>query len=291
MCRRARSALPFREPLGFTVRHFLAHHRWPNMVLVISAVSVFGVALLIAPPALMTSIDRLLDSNYAGVLGVIIGAAIGGVTSYLLQLRQYQAHALSNRKNSIYEPLYNALLAFSEQLKQSPYPECIHTLPQEPVLPPERGAYLYAWTTYRQDHRYLQVPNWLARALDQFTDDLKVYNEHYREVDDEFKKRVRDASMQQEIWRYPKEFKGTSEILRGEIEKIGYPFGSADWVEEETDPHAFLRSLCLDSLDPAQNFIEFYTASIERHLDWLIDELAKVMSYIDVLYGSRNRLA
>ncbi len=76
---------------------------------------------------------------------------------------------------------------------------------------------------------------------------------------------------------------------------IGTPFSVAKYrpgATNDSERRSIVLMLCQGCVDlePVQNLRRFYRVSIEEHADWLIQEIANVIDYIDMRYGSRDRL-
>ena len=105
-----------------------------------------------------------------GIIGSLLGALVGGFMalfgSFYAQKRQQSYKSVILRKNVIYTPLYNELVAVKEIIRTNPYPLFFEfRLGRQTLNPhPQFGA----WERIKRDSRKLQVPLYLAEALEKF---------------------------------------------------------------------------------------------------------------------------
>lgn len=124
------------------------------------------------------------DPGFIGLFGSILGAIVGGILSLYGTIYSQQTTARGKaailRKNTIYTPLYNEFVKIKEILNENPYPTYFdfHLGPQTIMPHPQFNA----WERIKLDTRFLQTPNYLSVALDEYTESIKNYMGHRGEA-------------------------------------------------------------------------------------------------------------
>lgn len=114
----------------------------------------------------------LQDPVAATLLGAVIGGALAFYGSVYVQRAQIRSLAAIRRRDEIFIPLYNELLALRKSLSERPCPQEFafdskHNHPHSPRFT--------VWPSLKEDSRNLQVPNALAAALSQFVEVVGSY--------------------------------------------------------------------------------------------------------------------
>ncbi|MBG9812372.1 hypothetical protein ABD68_12430 [Bacillus endophyticus] len=114
----------------------------------------------------------------SGLTGALIGGILPIVGGIYTQARQFKIKGIVLRKNVIYSPLFDELVKMKKNIPQDgEYPEAI-------VFGKKDNGYYYrntlifdAWERIKSDVRFIEVPTYLAKELDDFQQSGKTYME------------------------------------------------------------------------------------------------------------------
>lgn len=115
--------------------------------------------------------------NNAGLVGSLLGALVGSMTSFIgvifTQRKQSESQAMIAKKNTIYRPLYDELVKIREILKINSFPaHFAFEAGWQTMLPhPQFGA----WERIKTDSRRIQVPKYLDELLEEYTVTVNKY--------------------------------------------------------------------------------------------------------------------
>lgn len=113
-----------------------------------------------------------------GVAGTLIGAVIGGFFSLMgsvwVNSKQQKATQNIKRKNVIYSPIYDELVDIQNRiLIENPYPTIVRfEKGMQTMLPHPQFS---AWGRIKADTRYLEVPDLLAKQMEQLEEAVHKY--------------------------------------------------------------------------------------------------------------------
>lgn len=113
-----------------------------------------------------------------GVAGTLIGAVIGGFFSLMgsvwVNSKQQKATQNIKRKNVIYSPIYDELVDIQNRiLIENPYPTIVRfEKGMQTMLPHPQFT---AWGRIKADTRYLEVPDLLAKQMEQLEEAVHKY--------------------------------------------------------------------------------------------------------------------
>jgi hypothetical protein len=133
--------------------------------------------LLSRTEQLQSSLRVFGDPGIAGIFGSLLGAIIGGMLTFTAaiysQRNQTAARGAVVRKNTIYTPLYDELVSIRAMLEENPYPQLFELgSGRQTALPhPIFGA----WERIKKDSRILQVPQYIANNLEEYTESVRTY--------------------------------------------------------------------------------------------------------------------
>jgi len=292
---------PFREPLPFAIRYLLATNRFARAVaaffVLVGALLVFLIPLLLffLLPAIRFSV---LDATMAGFAGVLIGAGISALISYSLQLDQFKAQALRSKKERIYRPLYEDLIAFATALSDNPYPWSL-VLGGAPTERQRGGVpSFYIWNEISTDARLLEMPKWLTLAFDFFVEELFEYGRRYAECSATLESALVTSLVDRGLLQEANGFSATTLVLRGDfhgpiVSVLSYMnHGSPEVGQRYAAEAPELLPELLNSYSEfncVKELRALYQTRILVHLRWLTQEIEKVMMFIDIKYESQDR--
>lgn len=158
-------------------------------------VSLFIIFIFIYASIQVANKLDLNNSATAAWVGVIYGSLISGTLTYLgaerVKVREVSKNAMKERKESIYEPLYEDLLKLRNDLKFHPYP--IH-------IENDRHSKDYLinfkeWDKIKNDARYLSLPPDLIVHFNNLIKDFELYNDYVltfvSEVNDAMEEKIK----------------------------------------------------------------------------------------------------
>ncbi len=171
---------PFRVPLQVRLSYMLVSIGWLRIFPLIAAIlflvlASWGLMWLYSVLTFSTSIFK--DVGFVGLFGslfgALLGSIVGGTVSLHIQSQQSRAVATINKKEQIYEPLYNAMVSFRIDLLKYPHPHSF-------ILDPSQHRVAYApyfveWAKIKDDSRFIEVPGWIKSTFDQYTNDFTHY--------------------------------------------------------------------------------------------------------------------
>jgi hypothetical protein len=136
---------------------------WLPLLLALATIMVFQWA---GPNRFGSPLLNLLsDPVVSTLLGAILGGAIAFYGSVYVQKSQIRSLSAIRRRDVIYTPLYNELLALRASLTERPCPsDFVYSTGQDSHYNPKFAV----WPSFKLDSRNLQVPKRLAKTLDDF---------------------------------------------------------------------------------------------------------------------------
>ena len=297
--KRRKNKSPFRGPLRYRLEYFFVSRRWlkrsVGLALFLLACLIFVWITGQFPSAAPLFQDPGFVGLFGALFGALLGAVIGGYISLYAQLQRFQAEASITKKKEIYEPLYDDLVSFREQIEKHPYSTyfCLDPDESKGMYTPRFGE----WTEIKKGSRFIQVPKWIADALDQYLQDIETYVHIRREAVDDTQTKIGEIfgrSLNIVLRRIP----GGDEIMLKDILVEDF----ADFKHNlSTEPNVTIsdeevRSLWpviqeeCNKLESVKRVTSLYKESIVEHTDWLIRELARIIRYINIKYEIQGDL-
>ena len=131
---------------------------------------------------LPTITNFLQDPVAATLIGAVIGGALAFYGSIYVQRAQIRSLAAIRRRDEIFIPIYNELLALRKSLNERPCPYefAFESKDNHPYSPR-----FTVWPSFKDDSRSLQVPNPLATSLDQFVTVINSYTTAWKTATDD----------------------------------------------------------------------------------------------------------
>ncbi len=234
----------------------------------------------------------------AGLVGALLGAAVGGVAAWVssrqLLLQQFKAEASLAKIHTIYEPLYDGLLAFRAQIGECPYffGCSFHSggeLRQNTVG-------FVEWTDIKQDSRYLDVPKWIATALDQFQKDIETYLQMREAAANATQPKIADifASHSLNWYRIKGEDKHLlNSILTRDFESLKYSVCTGRKLQITDEITTRLCSVIQDEcnqLEAVSNVAFHYEKHVVLRADQLISAIETVIQHLKMRYEAQDQL-
>ena len=270
---------------------------WPIEYAVLILVLLFGmmwasIKLTSASPAFK---HPEVAAVFAALSAAVVAAVITAVASSTIQQRQLTAQYGVARKGDTFAPLYDQLKEYKRKLEQHPYFIRIsfETGPQGPYTPA-----FPLWAEIQSDSRLLSVPEWLAKALDDYLDEMAFYEVIRSQAVTDTHDRV--AGMLEESflmeWRriHGADHLLLKALLIDDFGEFCYHINTTDqWntiTKEQLSPvWNRSRTECLE-LQSVKRYKQFYETSIIGHADWLIQEIEKIIRYINSTSGHHGPL-
>jgi hypothetical protein len=286
----------YREPVGFAFKYVLAIKKWLAWIIIFFAICPLLVVVIGLYPIIIQSSGSTFilftDPTISGLVGVLIGGTISGLTSYYLHLEQLKADALLMKRETVYKPLYEALVEFKNQVTHIPY-----SWPINVEVGENYGETTFTlWNQFKQEANYLETSKWLARALDKFILDIRQYNKDCwsasKMLEEKLIKLMKDEGYLSEAHG----FGALTRILQGQYDISNSPFGYTKFINAEaaqkfnTWDELPLIYKGFGEVEDIRNLRVHYKQNIIDHTDWLIKELSRVILFINNKYGSQSPL-
>lgn len=298
--KRRKNKSPFRGPLRYRLAHFFVSRRWLNERSVGLALFLFACLIFVwiigqFPSAAPLFQDPGFVGLFGALFGALLGAVIGGWIALYAQSQQFQAEASITKKKEIYEPLYDDLVSFREQIEKTPYSTyfCLDPDGSKGIYTPRFGE----WTKIKKDSRFIQVPKWIAGALDQYLQDIETYVNICRESVGDTQTKIGEILSRSHnvAWRrIPGEDDiMLNDILIGDFADFKHHLSTGHNVAVSDDEARSLWSVIQEEcnkLESVKRVRSLYQESIVEHTDWLIRELARIIRYINIKYEIQGDL-
>lgn len=145
------------------------------------------VALLSAMPRLVTIVENRLpsvasafeDEATASLTGAVLGGVLALYASIRVQRHEVRLRAAVSRRDDVFVPLYEELLALRRHLQRDP---CPHRFQFNADLADSHSPRFVVWPSFKQDSRRLRVPGLLTDALDGLLATINDYTSAYEEA-------------------------------------------------------------------------------------------------------------
>lgn len=297
--KRRKNKSPFRVPLRNRLEYFFVSRRWLKRGI---GLALFLLACLISawitaqfPSAAPLFQDPGFVGLFGALFGALLGAVIGGYISLYAQLQRFQAEASITKKKEIYEPLYDDLVSFREQIEKHPHSTYFCLDPDKPKGPytPRFGE----WTKIKKGSRFIQVPKWIASALDQYLQDIETYVYIRREAVGDTQTKIGEilSRSHKVVWRrIPGEDDiMLTDILIGDFADFKHALSTGHKIAVSDDEARSVLSVIQEEcnkLESVKRVMSLYQESIVEHTDWLIRELARIIRYINIKYEIQGDL-
>lgn len=142
------------------------------------------VLILVSIPPLVSILENRLPSVARafdhGAAATLAGAVLGGVlalyASIRVQRHEVRLRAAVSRRDEVFEPLYEELLALGTHLERNPCPYKFHF---NADVPAHHNPCFAVWPSFKEDSRRLRVPELLADALDELLAAINRYTSAY----------------------------------------------------------------------------------------------------------------
>ncbi|MDP1715562.1 MAG: hypothetical protein Q8L41_12530 [Anaerolineales bacterium] len=287
---------PYHEPLQVSFRNALVTSYVAKVVATV--IIVLLGAMLVLFFLFASTYFPEFGSTAAGFIGVFVGAGISALVSIALQSDQFKAQALRSKKERIYRPLYEELVALATALQENPYPWQIgfRLIHDEDIS--ESYPSFSIWSEISSDGRRIDVPDWLTKAFDSFLKELSEYNDSYDKCSEFVELALCNNLIQQGFIKEAKGFSAFSGVLRNDFEEtstagfITMKFVDKDAMRDyekkasQLIPELFRKYSQADCVNELRILYQF---SILVHLHWLTREIKKILKYIDIKYESQDR--
>jgi hypothetical protein len=244
------------------------------------------------------------------VISTLIGAIIGGTMSFYgsIFVQQNQVKALSaiRRRDEIFIPLYNELLALKKFLSENPNFSQIKyskqsTYPNDPLF--------LLWPSFKEDNRHLQIPKPLSYSLDQFMEICDSYTKQRsiavddKKVGDVIKKVILNNSIEDNSHRVDlvvhylpcnnnlSQIKNSLKHDTGKYETVGNTTYlkqvKSEKEIEEIAQNIFKECSLIDSIKALQ----INRAHVDHSLEELINSLELIIRFINEKVEGNERWA
>ncbi len=229
------------------------------------------------------------------MIGVIIGGLITGGISYWLKIQETKTNSLINKKETIYEPLFNDFLKMEKHLSGNPYPLYFETDYRKTVgyVIPK----INKWGEIKEGSKYLEVPNWLKNKINHFVDDLEKYNQYEKNAREKMKIHLKKyfnahEELNHHLISNLDHFYLKSVLLddfdyfqarisRGDENRDEVAIANRIWIEAKGE---------LQELPEVYKLKKFYEQIIKENLTWLTEELKKIIMLIESKYELQNNV-
>lgn len=277
---------------------------WRNKILIVATVIAVAVVLYYFYPIHVTDkVEKLIKKSPVNlsnpVVSGLIGAFIGGVFPIIggihTQARQFKIKGIVLRKNVIYSPLFDELVKLKKSIPQNgEYPDQIIFGKREKYHSSETLTF-DAWERIKSDVRFIEVPTYLAKALNDFQQSGEKYMELRRNASHELYNKILPLV----------EGTSASEMV-GVLQRSGHWFFLEDLlseklISEEDIKRAFhidneqeLTHKLKECLNACKNLhsVEDVKAQYDDfrvRLDELIDVTHKMIDFIQRKYEHKSR--
>lgn len=301
----------YHRPWRVTVMYWLPYSwlSWISLILMSTIVVVIlsGITWLLATQLGLLNSATILPSSIdpnarigilAALVGAMIGSVIAGVISVSLQTQQYSSDSMIKKKAEIYEPLYDALRKFREDLGNK-YPYSYIT---EPSKHSDRYVSYVLWTKFRRESKYLHIPTWLQHSLDHHLLELTGYHTIRNEARDcayQEVQKVLSQEFQRPFGMKPDSYgyDDISETMIGELILADTQNANRyfrrdvlDTLGEEESSAMFLYTSKKCMKLPEVHALVKHQSDIIAHTDWLIKELELLIQFINRRYEAQGNL-
>lgn len=288
----------FKEPIRVKLKFFFASIPLiAKIIIILMVIFSFTFVSINKYNLLQTNLQTLLLQlkDFLGLIGVIIGGLIAGGISYWLKKQETKTISLINKKETIYEPLFNDFLKMGKKLNGNPYPIYFETDHRESVgfIIPK----ITEWGKIKETSKYLEVPNWLKNKINQFVDDLEKYNRYEKIAREEMKTYLEQYYDDHEKLKY--HFVSNLDhfylksVLLDDFDCFKSMISRSDENREEVDIAKKIWQEAkeeLQELPEVQRLNEFYEQRIIENLTWITKELKKIIMFIESKYELQNNI-
>lgn len=284
---------PFEVPLTFRVRYWLSSHRWLLAAKRLVIPPIVVVALFVSFALFPFLTQAFKDAGTAAVFGIALGAILTWLISHDVQLKQFQAEAAIAKKKTIYEPIYSELLRLKRSIEREPYPLFFDVEPGRPegyAIPR-----FVEWTQAKRDSRHIQVPQWVAAALDAYVAELEEYRNARAAASDAFGNRLAQIIHKNTGHTYSIEdidSETLTAVVLEDEDTFWHRFSldeRREAISQERPPEVWNAVLAeYRTLDEVRQWREFYEQSVMGHMTWLTQVISKIIKHIGVRYEAQG---
>lgn len=277
---------------------------WRNKILALATVIILIVLWYLFYPIHFTHwaeklINKLPINLKNPVVSGLVGAFIGGVFpiigGFYTQARQFKIKGIVARKNVIYSPLFDELVKLKKSVPENgEYPSQIVFGKREKYHSREVLNF-DAWERIKSDTRYIEVPTYLKKELNEFQQSGEIYMELRTKACQELYEQIRpiaqgnvdsyllDTYRGGLSWNFLDSLLTNKEITEEDIQRSFH-------IGKEEELNNKLKE-CLNtcrSLPSVENVKLQYT-DFQLRLNELINSTHRMIDYVQRKYEHKSR--
>lgn len=285
----------FTEPLNFKIDYWL--QKTKPLGTIIFFILLALLLLLVSSLLKKFQLDfSSLDGTIIAFFGVFTGAVISGVISYLLQRRELHVKTMIEKKEEIYDKVYDELMKLKTFTKLIPYPDLINLFP---IMDEPESWRFEKWSMIRECNRYLTVPLWIKKPLDKLYRDLSSYLSKKETAIDACKLIIEELKHENPSLQWPTEKKPISITLKSILladkdfysKNVEHFFKIDDRDKLQSNINEYWE-IIVTKVNNSREIQEFqaYYENMLVEINWLIDVFRKIITFINIKYENHTKV-